>query len=194
VCLAAFGNYSRTGGVDAVRYPESVEIALSVLLANGSTVTTEWKKYVDDTRSYVVGSYTAFAHMDRGQHINMTWEEGCGECTCFGNQTDTNGQSINPDTTTEQVYLNDCSPQLCISNLCGVKIDDCTNTELCPNCNERTCDIKVYVGWVGTEGHGWPMNSYGSVPSAFTRFAISRSYRAAAGIVTKYDSILWVGN
>jgi hypothetical protein len=191
--IIAFGNYSKIGGVDGVRYPESVEIALSVLLANGTTVFTDWRRYVDDTRQYVIGSYTAFAFMEGGRFVNMTWEEGCDECTCFGNQANNTGQSINPDTNTEQVYIFDCSPQQCITNLCGVRIADCTNTEQCPKCNQRTCDIKIYVGWAGTEGRNWPMNSYGTVPSAFTQFALTRSYRAAAGIITRFDSILWVG-
>lgn len=104
--------------------------------------------------------------MDKGNVTSLEWFDGCSECKC-GSDGDTLVDMLCPDS-------------LCLSNSCAVTEKDCDAR------GEQTCNIKVYVGWIGTDNGGRPFDSSSSFPQNFMKFGFGKSYRAAAGVDKQY--------
>lgn len=179
-------------------------------------VSTTKKHYTDPRGLYIVGAYTVFLTMNQGLPTNIEWEEGCDECfkwcgACRPSATLTPSQQATTTSSsgsagadidcgnsassdgTVKPYDRDCNPGKCIDNMCAIPRQECANTTNCVNCDDQTCNLKVYVGWKGTDVYGRVLTSFGSVPSVFRKFSFSPSYRQAAGMFTKQETFLLVG-
>jgi hypothetical protein len=188
-------------------------------ILNNTFAVTSKKHYTDPRAVYVVGAYTVFLTMKDGLPTAIEWEEGCDECfkwcgscrpsasltpsqqatttsssgsaasdiDCGGTDTSVNQGEYRP-------YDRDCNPGKCIDNMCAISAyGECANSTNCVDCDDQTCNLKIYVGWKGTDKVGRLLSSYGSVPSTFRKFSFSPSYRQAAGIFTKQEKFLLVG-
>jgi hypothetical protein len=134
----------------------------TTIWASGFGRNTTAKRYVQRSGggTYAVGSYTLVITMDRGNVTDMTWIDGCSECSCTGN----GGQSLT------------CPDYACVTNNCAIPEADCTAKGM------DTCDMKIFIGWVGTDSRGRPCTSSGSLPYNFLQFGLTPAYRAAAGV------------
>lgn len=103
--------------------------------------------------------------MDKGNVTSLEWVDGCNECKC-SNEEDI-GNSI-------------CKESLCYSDLCTVTDEDCDKM------GDQTCNIKVYLAWIGTDANGRPFSSAQSLPNNFMVFGFKKAYRAAAGVDKQY--------
>lgn len=118
--------------------------------------------------NYAVGSYSLVVEMDKGVPKQLTWIDGCSECKCVleaGSQT---SESLS------------CPDAACVTENCAIPNDVCVRK------GADTCDIKIYLAWVGTDARGRPATSAGSLPYNFLQFGLSPVYRAAAGVTDQY--------
>lgn len=194
--------------------------ATNLTEANNTFVSTTKKHYTDPRGAYVVGAYTVFITLTNGIPTAIEWEEGCDECFKWcgacrpsatlspeqqATTTSSSGSAASDidcgtvdDSVTQgeyRPYDRDCNPGKCIDNMCAVsRAWECAgNSTTCVNCDDQTCNIKVYIGWKGTDRIGRVLTSFGSVPSIFRRFSFSPSYRQAAGIFSRQETFLLVG-
>jgi len=73
-----------------------------------------------------------------------------------------------------------CGGDSCIMDTCAVDKSTCEIDGL-------DCDIKVYMGWFGTDGDGQYLVSAGKRPSRFKQYSISSAVSSAAN--TAYDNL-----
>jgi len=106
---------------------------------------------------YVVGSYSTYITMVKGNMLSITWVDGCtGQC--------------------------DNSSDQCISNLCALVKDDCNNP---PNTVQAVCNMKAYIAFVGTDLTNLPLVSAGSLPNNFQKMSFGIIYDQSAGMSTQ---------
>jgi len=73
-----------------------------------------------------------------------------------------------------------CGGDECIMDTCAVDIQTCEVDGI-------DCDIKIYLGWFGTDGDGQYLVSAGKRPSRFKQYSISSAVSSAAS--TAYDNL-----
>lgn len=135
---------------------------------SGFNMTTGRKRYFMKNYNggnYVLGSYSVIVYMNQGNVTSIDWFDGCSECDCSSD---------------DGIVDMFCPDSICLSNACAVTEADCDKM------GPQTCNIKVYVGWIGTDANGRPFDSSSSFPQNFMRFGFSKTYRAAAGVDKQY--------
>jgi hypothetical protein len=70
---------------------------------------------------------------------------------------------------------NGCSGDACIDLFCGVPTTECGVQK-----GDTDCDLKVYVGWFGTDADGNFLTSSSKSLSNFRSYSLSDAYTAAA--------------
>jgi len=119
------------------------------------------------TNRYTVGSYSLVVEMTKGVVTALTWIDGCSECPSSCANT---GQSLT------------CPDSVCLTNDCTIPEGDCHNA----NHPVTTCDLKIFLAWVGSDAHSRPCTSSGSLPYNFLQFGLTPAFRAAAGVTDQY--------
>jgi len=115
------------------------------------------QKTVESGKSYIVPYWVAIVIMKDGIPSRIDWDDGC-----YG-----------------------CSDDECVADTCGIGLDQCPDSRI-----EQTgidCDIKVYIGWFGTDTDGQYLISAGKRPSRFKQYSISDAVSGAA--LTAYDNL-----
>jgi hypothetical protein len=127
-------------------------------------LTTMPKRYAKG--EYILASYSVVVQMNKGEPVAITWDDGCNECMKTNNETD---------------------PEQCIDNSCGVTILECLVCESCVQNDTfwQTCNIKIYLGFIGTDALSRPLTSAGNMPSNFAKFSLVPLFRSAAGTITQ---------
>eukprot|EP01126_Amoeba_proteus_P021342 TRINITY_DN2162_c0_g1_i4.p1 TRINITY_DN2162_c0_g1~~TRINITY_DN2162_c0_g1_i4.p1 ORF type:complete len:128 (-),score=7.13 TRINITY_DN2162_c0_g1_i4:70-453(-) len=69
----------------------------------------------------------------------------------------------------------ECNEDRCIDNVCGIDQDTCARNE-----RLKSCDLKVYLGWIGTDLDGTYCRSAGDLPSNFRQFALRPVYEQSS--------------
>jgi hypothetical protein len=116
-------------------------------------MTTVPKRYTYN--EFITASFSAVIQLTRGVPTGISWDDGCNECN----------SSVD-------------SGAFCLDNSCAIRILECF---ICDDCSNQTCNIKIYLGWIGTDGVGRPLTSAGSLPSNFAKFSLTPVFRNAAG-------------
>lgn len=155
-------------------YTQNTSLDVSpVIWVNAFNRNTTKKNYlIRGGGSYTVGAYQLVVEMEKGVIKALTWIDGCGECHC----DDASGSSIT------------CPSNVCVTNNCAISTNECLVN------GATTCDLKIFVAWVGTDINGRPCTSAGSLPYNFVQFGLSPAYRAAAGVDKQYLFDLNFGN
>ena len=113
---------------------------------------------------------TALIHLDMGKVDRIQWDNGCNLCP-----------------TTEAAGLSRLSCMADMSNI------SCSKGRSCYDCyaklkhcsaSDAVCAPKIYVAWLGTDVHGQPLLSAGSVLS---RFAADSVIGVAKGVVDQIN-------
>lgn len=130
------------------------EVVLKAEFA-GFTTTAVHRAKVDSTTATDVISpfWTVIIELDRGRVTGLTWDNSCSGCS--------KDECIHDDEGAEQG--------------CGL-----TRTACNDNTNNVSCDLKIYVGWKGTDVSGNYMLSAQSAISNFRRFAAKIAWDIAA--------------
>jgi hypothetical protein len=111
----------------------------------------------DPVRNFIVPYWVAILVMKDGVPTRIDWDDGC-----YG-----------------------CGDDECIADTCGINLDQCPDAII-----EQTgidCDIKVYIGWFGTDSEGQYLISAGKRPSRFKQYSVSSAVSGAA--LTAYDNL-----
>jgi hypothetical protein len=120
-----------------------------------SNVTSTIKRY--NSGNYIVGSFSAVIQLIEGIPQAFIWDDGCDECNTTG-----------------------ADPNQCLDRFCAVTMDECMN---CTGCTSQTCNIKIFLAWLGTDLNGNVMTSASYLPSNLIKFSVDPVYKAAAGVV-----------
>jgi len=109
---------------------------------------------------------TAIIHLDMGVVNRIVWDSGCNLCR---------------EETTEVTCLPDQSNISCVGGECT----DCYAQLQGRTCTaaDEVCAPRVYVAWLGTDRHGQPLLSAGSVFSRFQQHSVSKFANKVIGEV-----------
>jgi len=74
----------------------------------------------------------------------------------------------------------ECSLDRCVDEKnCGLTYDELSCTD------KFTCNVMIYLAWVGTDANGQPCRSYSFTPQRFSRFSLVPAYKSAANITNE---------
>lgn len=109
---------------------------------------------------------TAIIHLKMGRVQRIVWDSGCNLCPARKDTVQCLPDGTNVSCTSEG--LTGGGPVAC---------SDCY-AQLNSGCNVHTevCAPKVYVAWLGTDRHGTPLLSAGSILSRFAAYSLSGVY------------------
>lgn len=115
--------------------------------------TSTWKTRIKTMKdgSLVVPFYTLIIEMNKGQVKQLTWDDGCWGCENSGDET---------------------------GSVCLEKKDCAVNAEKCGG-DGTNCNVKVYIGWFGTDANGRYTTSAGKRISRFRKYSLADAYNTA---------------
>lgn len=114
---------------------------------------------VTNQQRRVVTFYTLIIELDRGMVKDLFWQEGCYGC----------GSSQN------------CWREPDVLPWCTTQYSDCSVVDLSAG-SGVSCNIKIYVGWQGTDADGNYLMSAQSSIKNFLQFAVSTPFESAQNI------------
>ena len=118
---------------------------------------TTHNKPVITRASQLSSGLTAIVHLDMGVVNRIVWDSGCNLCR---------------EPTAEVTCLPDHSNISCVGGECT----DCYAQLAERSCTaaDEVCAPRVYVAWLGTDKHGQPLLSAGSVFSRFQQHSVAK--------------------
>lgn len=113
---------------------------------------------------------TAIVHLRMGRVSRIVWDSGCNLCPAGKPGLSCRADGTNISCTSSS-----------LGGSSSIACDDCYS-QINSNCNDASavCAPKVYVAWLGTDMHGAPLLSAGSVLSRFQQGSLKGAYDALA--------------
>ena len=131
---------------------------------------------------------TAVVHLEMGRVNRIQWDSGCNLCGGASAEAAARRSQVSD---ADLACITDGTNVSCVDGACS----DCFAqlSYLCSSADE-VCAPSVYVAWLGTDMHGQPLLSAGSVLSRFAAYSIRALAGEAIGEVEKLvDGVVDVG-
>ncbi|XP_049850374.1 uncharacterized protein LOC126322554 [Schistocerca gregaria] len=128
---------------------------IQIMFSGHITTSKPYFVRTSDGRTYVIASFNAIITLKDGSPTGIKWVEGCASCQC----SITSGSQS-------------CS-SVCLNNMCAIPEAECKKL--------GGCDIKVFVGWDGSDSAGARCRSSESMPFRFSRLITEDPYFVTAG-------------
>jgi len=136
--------------------------ATSAAPSSGQSVCYGWAEHnkpVVTPDFYLSTGLTVIIHLDQGVVNRMVWDSSCNLCAHGGSdEVSCEWDRSNTTCPGESGQCSDCYAHL-LPGACGA--------------DATVCTPKIYVAWLGTDKHGQPLLSAGSVLSRFAEYALA---------------------
>jgi len=148
-----------------------------------------WKQSEDLTTVYTLAYATAIIEVTDGYVTNVYWDTTCSTCSddaCIGGPDGaggtTDGRFCGVDVTTCN-YNDTVNGYYGNFTIGGVNTLFSVPEQAFAGGND--CDLSVYIGWTGTDGHGQFLTSSEETLSNFQSYSIAAAAESAAHTVTQ---------
>jgi len=165
-------NGKECNATDVVEVPNGLEVCYGWAAHDKPMVTRS-----SSGATMLANGLTAVVHLDMGVVNRVVWDSSCNLCPDW--------QSAEADALR---CMGDGTNIACVDGPCN----DCYATLPVGRCTQRSevCAPKIYLAWLGTDKHGQPLLSAGSVLSRFQANSVASVTTAIRGEVQQlYDQV-----